>query len=82
VNYKGRRWWNLVGADYLPIMILLLGVSGFALQAAILAWAYGWPGADAFLILAIHFHAIPVAAFFWLFFWTKADHIVYRIFWR
>jgi hypothetical protein len=28
-------------------MILLLGVSGFALQAAILAWAYGWPGADA-----------------------------------
>jgi hypothetical protein len=82
VSYGGRRWWDLIGADYLPIMVLLLGVSGFALQAAILAWAYGWPGAEAFLILAIHFHAIPVAAFFWLFFWTKADHIIYRIFWR
>jgi hypothetical protein len=33
-------------------------------------------------LLAIHFHAVPVAAFFWLFFWTKADHIIYRIFWR
>jgi len=82
VNYKGRRWWDLIGADYLPIMVLLLGVSGFALQAAILAWAYGWPGAEAFLWFAVHFHAVPVAAFFWLFFWTKADHIVYRIFWR
>jgi hypothetical protein len=80
-GYSGRRWWDLIGADYLPIMVLLLGVSGFALQAAILAWAYGWSGAEV-LILATHFHAVPVAAFFWLFFWTKADHIVYRIFWR
>jgi len=82
IGYRGRRWWDLIGADYLPIMILLLGVSGFALQAAVLAWAYKWPGAEAFLAFAIHFHAVPVAAFFWLFFWTKADHIVYRIFWR
>jgi len=82
VNYGGGRWWDLTGADYLPVMVLLLGVSGFVLQAAILAWAYGWPGAEAFLIFATHFHAVPVAAFFWLFFWTKADHIVYRILWR
>lgn len=82
VNYGGGQWWDLTGADYLPVMVLLLGVSGFVLQAAILAWAYGWPGAEAFLIFAIHFHAVPVAAFFWLFFWTKADHIVYRILWR
>ena len=85
VNYRGRRWWDLIGADYLPIMVLLLGVSGFVLQAAILAWAYGWLGAvasEAFLWFAVHFHAVPVAAFFWLFFWTKADHIVYRVFWR
>jgi hypothetical protein len=82
VRYGEMRWWDLIGADYLPIMILLLGISGFVLQAAILAWAYGWPGAEAFLWFAVHFHAVPVAAFFWLFFWTKADHIVYRIFWR
>ena len=82
VSYGGMRWWDLIGADYLPVVILLLGISGFALQAAILAWAYGWPGAAAFLTVAIHFHAVLVAAFFWLFFWTKADHIVYRVFWR
>jgi len=82
VNYRGRWWWDLIGADYLPIMVLLLAVSGFVLQAAILAWAYEWPGAEAFLWFAVHFHAIPIAAFFWLFFWTKADHIIYRIFWR
>jgi hypothetical protein len=81
-GYGGKQWWNLIGAEYLPVIILFLGISGFVLQAAILAYAYEWPGADAFLWFAVHFHAIPVAAFFWLFFWTKADHIVYRIFWR
>ncbi len=81
VQYKGR--WDLFGADYLPIIVLLLGVSGFALQAAIWAWAYS-PNVvtEAFLAFSTHFHAIPIAAFFWLFFWTKADHIIYRIFWR
>jgi len=82
VGYSGKQWWQLTGAEYLPVTILLLGVSGFVLQAAVLAYANGWPGADTFLWFAVHFHAIPVAAFFWLFFWTKADHIVYRIFWR
>lgn len=81
VNYRGV--WDLLGAEYLPIIVLLLGVSGFVLQAAILAWAYmPGPATDAFLIFSIHFHAIPVALFFWAFFWTKADHIIYRIFWR
>jgi hypothetical protein len=80
VNYRGM--WDLIGADYLPLMALLLGLSGFVLQAAILAWAQYGDAAYPFLIFAIHFHAIPVALFFWAFFWTKADHIVYRIFWR
>lgn len=82
VNYRGI--WDFLGADYLPVMVLLLAVSGFMLQAAIWVWAYSSGGLlpYTFLIVAIHFHAIVVAAFFWLFFWTKADHIVYRIFWR
>ena len=74
--------FDWIGADYLPLMVLLLGVSGFVLQGAILAYAYMGEAAVPFLYFAIHFHAIPVAAFFWLFFWTKADHIIYRIFWR
>ncbi|RFA96321.1 hypothetical protein [Pyrobaculum aerophilum] len=80
VNYRGI--WDWLGAEYLPIMVLLLSISGFVLQGAILAWAYYGEAAEAFLTFAIHFHAIPVALFFWAFFWTKADHIVYRIFWR
>ncbi|MEL9990011.1 MAG: hypothetical protein QXP98_03385 [Thermoproteus sp.] len=81
VNY--RDMWDLLGADYLPLMVLLIGVSGFVLQAAIWLWAYNPNTATtAFLYFAIHFHAIPVALFFWAFFWTKADHIIYRFFWR
>lgn len=86
VNYQGAftpARWDWLGADYLPLMVLLLGLSGFVLQGAILNFAYNpGPAAEAFLIFAIHFHAIPVALFFWAFFWTKADHIIYRIFWR
>lgn len=86
VKYAGRftpNRWEWTGADYLPLMVLLLGVSGFVLQAAIYVWAYSSStAATAFLYSAIHFHAVLVAAFFWLFFWTKADHIIYRFFWR
>ncbi|MEM0111925.1 MAG: hypothetical protein QXK90_04095, partial [Candidatus Parvarchaeota archaeon] len=81
-NYRGV--WDLIGADYLPVIVLLIGISGFVLQAAL--YAYSISPSDlatrAFLIFSIHFHAIPVAMFFILLFWTKADHIIYRIFWR
>ncbi|MEM4898605.1 MAG: hypothetical protein QXR18_10470 [Pyrobaculum sp.] len=86
-NYRGV--WDLIGADYLPVIIFLIGVSGFALQAAI--YLYGMelmnngevsPATWAFFVASTHFHAIPIAMFFILFFWTKANHIVYRIFWR
>nr|WP_320056649.1 hypothetical protein [Pyrobaculum calidifontis] len=82
VNYRGI--WDWLGADYLPFMVLLLGLSGFVLQAAIYVWAHNPSDAfaNAFLYFAEHFHAIPVALFFWAFFWTKADHIIYRILWR
>nr|KJR72881.1 MAG: hypothetical protein TU35_09185 [Thermoproteus sp. AZ2] len=82
VNYKGV--FDFIGADYLPVMVLLIGISGFILQGAILAYAtYGTTlPVEAFLWTAIHFHAITVAAFFWLFFWTNADHIIYMFFWR
>lgn len=80
VNYRGI--WDLIGADYLPLTVLLLGLSGLVLQAAILAWASAGDAAYPFLAFAVHFHAVPVAMFFWAFFWTKANHIIYRIFWR
>jgi len=82
VNYRGI--WDWLGADYLPFMVLLLGVSGLVLQAAIYVWAHNPAdlAASAFLWFAVHFHAIPVALFFWALFWTKANHIIYRIFWR
>nr|KJR73062.1 MAG: hypothetical protein TU35_08090 [Thermoproteus sp. AZ2] len=40
VNYKGI--FDLIGAEYLPVIVLLIGISGFLLQGAILAYAtYG-----------------------------------------
>jgi len=87
VRYKEAQYkgiWDWLGAEYLPFMVLLLGISGFILQIAIYMWAYnpGDAAVSAFRYFAEHFHAIPVALFFWAFFWTKANHIVYRIFWR
>lgn len=82
VRYKGV--WDLLGAEFLPLMVLLLGISGFLLQAAIYIWAFNQTAlaAEAFLWTAIHFHAIIVALFFWALFWTNGEHIVYQIFWR
>ncbi len=47
-----------IGADYLPLMVLL-GPSGFVLQGAILAYAYTGDAA-ALLWTAIYFHAAAV----------------------
>lgn len=82
VNYRG--WWHWLGAEYLPFLVLLIGISGFVLQAALLAYAASpdSTAAVAFLWFAVHLHAIPVALFFWAFFWTNADHIIYAFLWR
>jgi hypothetical protein len=89
VRYKEVRYrgvWDMIGAELLPVLILLIAVSGFVLQAAIYLYYLEWPSVSwatrGFLYFAEHFHAVPLALLVFFFFWTKADHIVYRIFWR
>ena len=68
--------FDWIGADYLPLMVLLLGVSGFVLQGAILAYASMGGAAEPCLYFAVPFHALHDAEFLWLLLWTKADQII------